>query len=251
MTATTIERRQHTDAGRPVDSTRLRLGAGAMVVGLLGQVPLGTLHPHQEYANDSAAAFHEYAHSEDWVLVHLGQYVGVLLVAIGLVAVATSLARQRGPAGFLGVVAAVTAVTSTAVFAVQMAVDGVALKAAVDAWVSATGSAERDAAYLVAESVRSVEKGLSALFNVTNGVTMLSLGVGLALTGRSRWLGWIAAVAGLGLVAVGVITARTGFSHEATALMLPTTAAVAVFAIGMALTAWRRTDSGPSSAPAA
>jgi hypothetical protein len=53
--------------------------------------------------------------------------------AIGLVTVAASLARQRGPAGFLGVVAAVTAVTSTAVFAVQMAVDGVALKAAVDA----------------------------------------------------------------------------------------------------------------------
>src|SRR5688572_19440905 len=99
---TTIDRRQRTDAGRPVDATRLRLGAGAMVVGLLGQVPLGALHPHQEYANDSAAAFHEYAHSEDWVLVHLGQYVGVLLVAIGLVTVATSLARQRGPAGFLG-----------------------------------------------------------------------------------------------------------------------------------------------------
>jgi hypothetical protein len=132
-----------------------------------------------------------------------------------------------------------------------MAVDGVALKAAVDAWVSATGTAERDAAYLVAESVRSVEKGLSALFNVTNGVTMLSLAVGLALTGRSRWLVWIAVVAGLGLVAVGVVTARTGFSHEATALMLPTTAAVAVFAMGMAVTAWRRTDSGPSSEPAA
>ena len=46
MTTTTIERR-HTDAGRPVDSTRLRLGAGALVVGLLGLVPLGTLHPHQ------------------------------------------------------------------------------------------------------------------------------------------------------------------------------------------------------------
>ena len=250
MTTTTIERR-HTDAGRPVDSTRLRLGAGALVVGLLGQVPLGTLHPHQEYANDSAAAFHEYAHSKDWVLVHLGQYVGVLLVAIGLVAIATSLARQRGPAGFLGMVAAVTAVTSAAVFAVQMAVDGVALKAAIDAWASATGTAERDAAYLVAESVRSVEKGLSALFNITNGVTLLSLGAGLALTGRSRWLGWIAAVAGLGLVAVGVITARTGFSHEATALMLPTTAAVAVFAVGMLVTAWRRTDSGSSSAPTA
>ena len=32
-------------------------------------------------------------------------------------------------------------------------------------------------------------------------------------------------------------------------LMLPTTAAVAVFAVGMLVTAWRRTDAGPSSAP--
>ena len=79
-------------------STRPGCGSAQepLVVGLLSQVPLGTLHPHQEYANDSAAAFHEYAHSEDWVLVHLGQYVGVLLVAIGLVAVATS-PRGAGP----------------------------------------------------------------------------------------------------------------------------------------------------------
>ena len=109
----------------------------------------------------------------------------MLLVAVGLVAVATTLPRQRGPAGFLGVVAAVTAVTSAAVFAVQMAVDGVALKAAVDAWVSAPSAAAQDAAYRVAESVRSLEKGLSALFNLTNGLTMLSLGAALALTPRS------------------------------------------------------------------
>jgi hypothetical protein len=241
MTLNTIQHRQRFDTARRDDPARLRLGATAMAVGLLGQVPLGALHPHQEYANDSAAAFHEYAHSGDWVLVHLGQYLGVLLVAVGLVAVATSLPRQRGPAGFLGVVAAVTAVTSAAVFAVQMAVDGVALKAAVDAWVSAPTAAEQDVAYRVGESVRSLEKGLSALFNLTNGVTMLSLGAALALTPGRRWLGGVATVAGSGLVAVAVITAHAGFSHGATALMLPTTAALSVFTAGVAATAWRRT----------
>lgn len=220
----------------PDAPTHLRLGSAAMVVGLLGQVPLGALHPHREYANDSVAAFHEYAHSEAWGLVHLGQYLCVLLVAAGLVALAAPLARGRGLAGFLGVVAAVAAVASAAVFAVQMAVDGIALKAAVDAWVSATGTAEQDTAYRVAESVRSMEKGLSALFNLTNGVTLLSLGTALAVSpGRRRWLGWIATLAGSGLVGVGVITARTGFSHEATNLMLPTTATVALFAVGMAV----------------
>ena len=170
------------DTARHQDLSRLRAGTVAMLVGLLSQVPLESAHPHQEYANDSAAAFHEYAHSHDWVLVHLGQFVGVLVLTVGLVAVATSLARQRGAAGFLGMAAAATAVTSGAVFAVQMAVDGVALKAAVDAWVPATGVADRDIAYQVAESIRSVENGLSALFNTINGITMMSLGAGLALT---------------------------------------------------------------------
>ena len=222
------------------DPNRLRLGTAALLLGLLSQVPLGSLHPHEEYANDSTAAFHEYAHSQDWVLVHLGQFVGALLLTVGLVTVATALTRQRGAAGFLGLAAVVTAVASAAVFAVQMAVDGVALKAAVDEWVTATGNLDRDVAYRVAESIRSVEKGLSALFNTINGLTLVSLGVGLTLTrGRGRRLGWVAAVTGVGLLAVGVITARTGFSHEATSLMVPTTVVLAVFAVGMAVTAWR------------
>jgi hypothetical protein len=77
----------------------------------------------------------------------------------GLVAIATTLARQRGAAGIFGLVAAVTALTSAAVFAVQMAVDGVALKAAIDAWESATGTTDQAAAYRVADSIRSIEKG--------------------------------------------------------------------------------------------
>ena len=181
------------------------------------------------------AAFHEYARSGDWVLVHLGQFLGLMLATIGLVAMATYLGRQRGPAGFLGQVAVVTAVVSAAVFAVQMAVDGVALKAAVDTWDAATATADRSAAYRVAESVRSVEKGLSALFNLINGLTLLSLGLGLTMaSGRGRRLGWIAAVAGVGFVAVGVLTARTGFSPTRPRPCSPGDLTLVVFAVGMA-----------------
>ena len=241
MTTRTLPGSRPTDTNRPESPDQLRLGTATLVAGLLSQVPLGALHPHREYANDSVAAFHEYTHSGDWVLVHLGQFLGLMLATIGLVAVATSLGRHRGTAGFLGQVAVVTAVVSAAVFAVQMAVDGVALKAAVDAWDMATTTADQSASYRVAESVRSVEKGLSALFNLINGLTLLSLGIGLTLgSGRGRRLGWIAAVAGVGFVAVGVLTARTGFSHEAASAALPATGALVVFAIGMAFAAWRK-----------
>ena len=224
------------------DATRLRLGAAAMVAGLSAQLPLGVLHPHREYANDSPAAFHEYAHSTDWLAVHLGQFLGVLLVSLGLVALGSSLARRRGLRGALGQMGAATALVSASVFAVQMAVDGVALKTAVDAWVSA-GAAEHDAAFGIAETVRSLEKGLSGIFSVLNGLTVLALGLGLGCRhGVSRWLGWVGVVAGLGLLTGGVLTAGTGFSREASALMLPTTALVTVFVLGAARAMWRWDD---------
>jgi hypothetical protein len=231
-----------TDTLRIESPTQLRLGTAALVTGLLSQIPLGAMHPHRENANDSVAAFHEYARSGDWVLVHLGQFLGLTLATIGLVAMATSLGRHRGVASFLGLAAAVMAVVSAAVFAVQMAVDGVALKAAIDAWEAASSTADATTAFRVAESVRSVEKGLSALFNLVNGLTLLSLGAGLSLGGgRGRRLGWIAAVAGVGFVAVGFLTARTGFSHEATSVALPATGALLVFAVGMTFAGWRQT----------
>ena len=90
--------------------------------------------------------------------------------------------------------------------------------------------------------MRSVEKGLSALFYLVNGLTLLSLGAGLSLGGgRGRRLGWMAAVAGVGFVAVGLLTARTGFSHEATTVALPATGALLVFAVGMTFAGWRQT----------
>jgi hypothetical protein len=240
MTAYAIQQNDRTDTSRE-ERNLLRVGTAFLLGGLLSQIPLGALHPHREYANDSLAAFHEYAHSHDWVLVHLGQFLGMLVITIGLVAISATLLRQRGATRVLGLVAAVTAVVAASVFAVQMAVDGVALKAAIDAWESAAGT-DQAAAFQVADSVRSVEKGLSALFNITNGLTMLSLGVGLTCgQGRGRRLGWLAAVAGAGLLLVGTMTAHSGFSHAASSLALPTTGLLAAFGIGMFVTTRRRT----------
>jgi len=225
------------------EGSLLRVGTAFLAGGLLSQVPLGALHPHREDANDSVAAFHEYSHSHHWVLVHLGQFLGLVLITVGLVAICETLRRQHGAARGLGLVAAVAAIVSAAVFAVQMAVDGVALKSAIDGWESAAGGTDKAAAFQVADAVRSVEKGLSAVFNLSNGLTLLSLGLGLTRgEGCGRRLGWLAAVAGVGLLSVGAITAHTGFSHAASSLALPTTGLLAVFGIGMFVTSRRQPD---------
>ena len=133
------------------------------VVGLILQVPLSFWHPHQADPNDSPAAFAEYAQSNDWVLVHIGQFAGALLITLGLVALARHLARQPGITGALATLGGAAAVLVAAVFAVQMAVDGVALKATIDAWTIADGSSDKAAAFLVADGIRSLEKALSAI----------------------------------------------------------------------------------------
>jgi Domain of unknown function (DUF4386) len=223
-----------------VDKALLRLGAVAGTLGIVLQVVMDRLHPHGVDPNDSAAVFREYAGSHDWTWVHIGQFAGTLLIIVGLIALARSLSRQAGVAGALGVVGAVTGMLVAAVFAVQMAVDGVALKAAIDAWTGASG-ADQAAAFQVAESVRWTEKGLGGFFQMVEGVTLLTLGLSVALGRRyPRWLGWVGVVTGVGIIAGGTMTAHSGFSAAAGLILTPATVLLAVFLVGIFIVMWRR-----------
>ncbi len=142
--------------------------------------------------------------------------------------------------GLLGVLGGAAAIVVAAVFAVQMAVDGVALKGAINAWTITTNSTDRTAAFLVADGIRSVEKALSALFLVGNGFTLVALGLALAI-GRlgPRWLGWLGTTTGLVFLVEGVIVANTGFSAPAATVALIPTVLLPIFLLGTAFTMWR------------
>ncbi len=157
-------------------------------------------------------AFREYARSGIWTYVHVGQYLCALLIVMSLLALARRLSRQDSLAGVLALVGGVMAVMVAVVFTVQMAVDGVALRSAVHAWVTAAPGAATVSAFGVAEAVRSLEKGLSGFFLLNDGFTLLALGLAIALGHRyARWLGWAGAVAGVAFLVGGVVTASTGF----------------------------------------
>jgi cbb3-type cytochrome oxidase subunit 3 len=226
----------------------LRLGAALGLLGFVVQIVMDRLHPHRVAPNDSVNVFREYAGSHDWTAVHIGQFLGTLLIVLAFVALARTLARQRGLAGALAVVATVTAVLVAAVFAVQMAVDGVALKAAIQAWTAAPTPVDQAATFQVAESVRWTEKGLGGFFQILNGATLLCLGCSIALGDRyPTWLGLVGAVAGVGFLAGGVATAHTGFSPGAGRLLLPGTVLLAVFLIGVVVLMWRRGGRRPAA----
>jgi hypothetical protein len=218
----------------------LRLGAIAGVLGLLLQIAMDELHPARAKPNDSAAAFREYAQSDIWTGVHIGQFLGTLLIVLAMLALSRSAMRQPGFAGAIAVIGTVTAVLVAAVFTVQMAVDGVALKGAIDAWASATGP-DKAAAFQMADDIRSVEKGLGGFFQILNGLTLLALGLSIAFgQAFARWLGWVGTIAGVGWVTGGTITAHTGFSAQASTVLLGALVLTAVFLVGSSISMWRK-----------
>jgi len=229
------------NATSPSDAALLRIGAVAGIAGLLLQVVMDELHPGHADPNDSRAAFAEYARSGIWTAVHIGQFAGTLLIALALLALARALSRQGGRVGALAALGAVTTVMLATIFAVQMAVDGVALRAAIDTWTASPVGPVKTSAFQVAEGVRALEKGLSGFFHLANGITLLALGLAVAL-GRTyaRWLGWTAVVAGLAFLVGGVVTARTGFSSEAGLVLRPALLLLAVFLVGICVSMWRR-----------
>jgi hypothetical protein len=220
----------------------LRLAAVLGIIGVALQVVMDRLHPHHVNPNDSVAVFREYAESHDWTWVHIGQFAGTLFIVVGLIALARSLSRQGGLAGAFGVVGSIIGILVTAVFTVQMAVDGVALKAAINAWTVAT-AADKSVAFQVAESVRWTEKGLGGFFQMLEGATLLTLGLSVAFGHRyPKWLGWVGGLAGIAMIAGGTVTARTGFSAQAGLILLPATVLLAVFVVGTFVLMWRRSS---------
>jgi hypothetical protein len=234
--------------GVATESALLRIGAVAGITGLLLQVAMDQMHPAHSDPNDSKAAFTEYSHYGLWTVVHIGQFLGTLLLGLALLALARSLSRQRGVPGALAVVGAVTTIILVAVFAVQMAVDGVALRSAIDTWARAAAGPGRTSAFQVANGLRGLEKGLSGFFHLSNGCTLVALGLSIALGHRyPRWLGWTAVVTGVAFLTGGVVTAHSGFSSDAGRVLMPALLLLGIFVIGICVSMWRRAASPPGA----
>jgi hypothetical protein len=211
-------------------------------LGLAGATLLtgGTLlHPAHADAGTPAAAFAEYADASRglWVTAHLLQLGGVAGLVLVIVLLARAVDGTRG-----SVWPRVTAVFGTAglaTAAVLQAVDGVALKAAVDLWSGA--EEDRPALFAGALAVRQVEIGLDALFALLLAAAFLAFGFGLLTApAGSRGLGALAVLAAGAAAVNGVTLALSGFSA---ATMLATTVSGALALVWMLLVAvssWRR-----------
>src|SRR6476659_240632 len=119
------------------DRPLLRLAATLLLGGLLLTFGVGLFHPDTRDPNNHAAEFALYAQSQVWTAVHLGQFIGMVIIIGGLLVLYFALNPQtQGPvwASRCGAIAAVIALS---LYGALQAVDGVALKHAVDAWARA------------------------------------------------------------------------------------------------------------------
>lgn len=197
------------DRTRPDGSHRTgaALGVGGAALVVFGTV----MHPAHADPAEAAVAFAEYAGTPraEWVAAHLLQLAGLAGVVLAVVLLAGAVA---GSSTAWTRLTRACGAASLATAAVLQAVDGVALKVAVDVW-SAAPDADRPALFAAAQAVRGIEVGLDGVFALLLAATVVGLGaVHLTAPRGTRSLG-VLACAGGGVGAVGgVLFCLQGFS---------------------------------------
>jgi hypothetical protein len=126
-------------------------------------------------------------------------------------------------------------------------VDGVALKAAVDAWAAAP-AAEKSAAFSAAFAVRQIEIGHASLLSILFGATAALYGLLLYGDGRyPTWIGGVAVASGIGVAAGGIAIAYGGFSATAMNIQMPASLLLLTWIVAVAAILWRRSQMPPAT----
>jgi len=202
-----------------MNRSAFRLPATLLGVGLLFYVGVTFLHTGGP-ANDHEVIFGDYAHSNDWALVHLAQFAGMAVMIAGLLALQLALDLRTGAAGWLARMGAVSAAVALGLYGVLQAVDGVALKQAVDAWVNAP-EADKAARFASAEVVRWLEWGTRSYQCFTLGLALILLGAAVATSARlPRPVGYLMGLSGLAYLAQGWVLGVGGFDAANTVAIL-------------------------------
>jgi hypothetical protein len=169
---------------------------------------------------DNPVVFAVYAQSDPWIAAHIGQFAGVMLVfAGGFVALFRLLASsESGTTSALAWLGFALTIMAASTYAILQAVDGIALKRAVDSWyaippTSSSSSEEKAIAFRVAEAIRWTEIGINSFNGIIQGAVAIIFGAAIAKsTILNRWIGGFGVVAGAATVVAGVGVAYLGFA---------------------------------------
>lgn len=228
------------EAHNIIDRTVYRMGAISLALGVIALDLLNFIHPHEQNPNDFPAVFAEYAASTHWVMLHMGQMIaGLLVLILGMMAIHRSLIAASGASDGLARAAFGMAVASAAVFIVDQAVDGIALKKMVDGLAIASAP-EVALDFRIAQAVRWVVVGLDTGFGFSEGGTIVLFGLAMLTSSHyPKWVGWLGIVNGLAEIAAATATVLTGFSTLVTGLNWFTFGANSLWVIAVVIVLWR------------
>src|SRR5918996_4422222 len=182
-----------------VDRSSLRLSATLVVIGEVLFAIVTLFHPGGP-ANNHRVVFVGYASDASYEALHVVQFVFMAVLLLGLFVLSFALNVRSGAFGWMGRFAAVLAVVALALYAGIQAVDGVALKHAVDAWANAP-KAEKATRFASAETVRWLEWGMNGYQLFTFALALILLATVIVGTARvPRAIGFL-----MGLAAVPML----------------------------------------------
>jgi hypothetical protein len=233
------------DLERPM----LRMGSVAFLAGLVITIVSTLFHASSEDLMDNPVVFAVYAESDSWIAAHIGQFAGVMLVfAGGFIALFRLLAQSESSSttSALAWFGLVTAIITASTFTILQAVDGIALKIAVDTWYAIPPSAadageEKAIAFRVAEGIRWTEIGINSINRIMQGAVAIIFGVAIAKSALlSRWIGGFGIFAGAATVIAGLGVAYIGFAPQPIVGDVATLTSFAWLAI-LGIFMWRKT----------
>ena len=219
----------------------LRLGATLLVIGLVVYIVMNFLHPAGGATEEGR--FASYAGSSDYAAIHLGEFVGMAVLLAGLLVLYFALNVSEGIPRWLGFFGAMATGVALALYGVQYAVDGVALKQATDAWVSAP-AAEQATRLASAQAIRWLEWGITSYQNFTWGLALVLFASVIVWTARvTRPIGYLMGVSGLAIIVAGWVVGVEGFTFTNMVGDLAGAVFLVAWIIWLLIAAWRRKES--------
>ncbi|MDQ3853349.1 MAG: DUF4386 family protein [Thermoproteota archaeon] len=232
-----------------LERSMLRMGSVAFLAGLVIAIVSTYIHSDSEDLMDNQVVFAVYAEDDLWIASHIGQFVGGMLIfAGGFVALHRLLAKsESGTASALAWFGLVAAILVASTFTILQAVDGIALKVAVDTWYAipstTTESEEEKAiAFRVAEGLRWTEWGVQAYYRMLQGAVAIIFGVAIAKSALlARWIGAVGIAAGIVTIAAGVVVAYVGFSSVRDPVVNASNFTLYPWVVILGIFMWRKT----------
>jgi hypothetical protein len=191
------------------------MGSIAFLAGIVIVIVSTGIHPSREDPANHPLVFEEYASDNSWIAIHIGQFAGgIMIFAGGFVTLYRLLVQSESSvASVLAWIGLALAVMTASAIAILQAVDGIALKMAVDSWVAAPPE-EKAVTFGVAEGIRFIEYGTNSIFRILQGTLAIIFGVAIVKSKiLTRWIGAAGVIIGAVTIYAGIEVAYLGFGY--------------------------------------